>query len=421
MARVAKKKDIKDSEAEGAGMKADARGKRKLPMHIGVRNPYALAETKKGHPIGWKKWTQYHRDKIFHDVFGRSFRDLFDPDQRSTSPVYACKATDPCPSIGWANSSSWMYQDVIHGENVVQGAACDCYFIAALSSVAWTCRSGVIKKDELTNPSCYTIMFYDDTANPPIATSIGVSKNLPVLNNNLVYADSSTVNETWPSYYEKAYAHFYSNLGANQASVQIDVLSQQVLSSLCNGGNPLASLFHLAKPWGYTTKTAKYPATDYADAAAMWTAVNKLTLGNKTKYPMVAWTYIDAPTAAQYLQMTPADWLQKWADYAGDKIIAQHSYSIFGTYQDATTGKMYILLRNPFGPDQGNPAIQQLYTGTWTCANRFYKPGGSLNSALRPATGESSTTPIELSKPDGIFALEAEAFRAYFEAFGWVS
>jgi hypothetical protein len=401
-------------------MREAARGETKLPMHIGVKNPYALAEAKLKERIDWKTLTQSGRDEVFRRAFSSPLKTLFDPAQRLISPVYACRSTDVCPPLDWTNlTPPWFYQDDFHYRDPVQGVVCDCYFIAALSSVAWTCRSGVIKQDELTKPGYYTILLCDDTASPPVTVSIGVSKKLPVSNNNLVCAHSSTDNETWPSHYEKAYAPFFKNLGNNPASYLIDTVSQDVFSCLCNGGNPLASLFHITKPWGFTKKTAKFPATDYADPTSMWTDINNLTIGRKTKCPMVAWTYDDAATAAKNLNMSKQDWLNKWADYAGDGIVPSHSYSIFGTYQEAISKKMYVVLRNPFGPDPGDPLIQQLYTGSWPYTIRYYKAGGNLNPSLGPALGE--TSPLDLSKPkDGIFALEAEAFRAYFAAFGWV-
>jgi hypothetical protein len=398
--------------------KAEAKGRKgsekELRTDIGVRNPYALANAKLKQKIGWKKWTCNQRDDLFNMAFGRSFQELFDTDQRSLSPVYACQAASSCPAVTWAAVPSWFFLDKYQAGDPVQGAACDCYFIAALSSVAWTCQTGVIKKDETTSPSYYTVKFYDDKAG--VVATIGVSKDLPVINNNLVYADSSTANEAWPAYYEKAYAQFSANLGSNTAATQlVATLPQQTMNALCSGGNPLLSLFHITKPWGFTTKTAKFPATDYADAGAMWNAINALTSGNKTKYPTVAWTYRDRDHAAQTLRMATADWLLKWADYASDRIIAQHSYSVLGTYKDATTGRQYIILRNTFGSDHVDPAVPNLYTGLWSCTNRFYKPAGVLNPAILP---DSPTT--DLSYRDGIFALEADAFRAYFEAFGWV-
>jgi len=402
------------------GTKVPAVSKFKLPqkelrMDIGVRNPYALANAALKEKIGWKDLAHDKRDEVFRRAFKKSLKDLFDPDQKSLSPVYACSAASPCPAIGWANLASWLYHDKFHGSDPVQGAACDCYLIAALSSVAWTCQRGVITKDEATNPGYYTVKFYDDMAN--VTATIGVSKNLPVISNNLVYADSSTANETWPSYYEKAYAQLYANLGSNPTTTQlIDTLTQATLNCLCNGGNPLASLYHITKPspYNYTTKTTKYPATDYSDASAMWTAINNLTSGNKTIYPAVAWTYPDKEHAAQSLQMTTDAW--NWADYAGTTIVAQHAYSIFGTFNDTAAGKKYIILRNPFGSDQPDPSIPQLYTGSWSYTNKFYKANGVWNQTIMEPTPQT----INLGNRDGIFALEAEAFRAYFEAFGWV-
>lgn len=342
--------------------------------------------------------------------------------RRSDSPVYTCKDdTNKCPApSAWKDvTPPWFYQDDFHGSDPVQGYACDCYFIAALSSVAWTCRSFVIKQDETTNPGYYTILFFDDSASPSVSVTIGVSKKLPVNGSDVrVYATSSTANETWPSVYEKAYAKFWKNLGSNQSSYLFDTLTQAELDSLCLGGNPLASLLHITQPWGYTQKKVKYTAVDYADATAVWTAINGLTNGTKTKFPMVAFTYDDAAAAASALGMAQESWLQKWEDYQNTKIVKAHSYSILGTYQGG--GKQYIVLRNPFGPAGGDPAISSnlLYTGSWSYTIKYYKPLGAVNFALGPARGERS--PLNLSLPDGIFALEAEAFRAYFKTFGWV-
>jgi len=411
----------KEPGAAGAATRDALQGPRKLPMHIGVKNPYALAAARLKETIDWNKLEHSDREKVFQRAFSMPLRRLFDPAERLNSPVYACQSTDVCPPLGWTNlTPPWFYQDDFHWRDPVQGVVCDCYFIAALSSVAWTCRSGVIKQDTSTNPDYFTMLFHDDSMSPALTVSVAVSRNLPVSNNALVCAHSSTDNETWPSYYEKAYAPFFRNLGKNEATYKVDTVAPEVFSCLCCGGNPLASLFHLTNPWGFTRKNAKYPATDYSDSGTMWVDINNLTIGRKTKCPMVAWTYDDAAMAAKYLNMTKDDWLSKWADYAGNGIVACHSYSILGTYQDATSKRMYVVLRNPFGPDPGDPLVQQLYTGPWAYTIRYYKAGGAVNPALGPAQGE--TSPLDLSTPrDGIFALDAEAFRGYFSGFGWVA
>ena len=135
---------------------------------------------------------------------------------------------------------------------VRQGTCNDCYFIAALISVAYA-ASGFLK----TFPN-YT--FY---AIGGSKTDFSIDKQLAVdSQNQLVYAFTKDRDKTWPGFYEKAYAMWLNNdLKNNQPS----------MATICGGGNGLTALQHITgaalgprntwPPFVAPTGKTKYPTT----------------------------------------------------------------------------------------------------------------------------------------------------------------
>jgi hypothetical protein len=113
-------------------------------------------------------------------------------------------------------------------------------------------------------------------------------------------------------------------------------------------------------------------------------ANHALSITNRViKFPAVAWTDVAG------------------AQYAANTITAQHSYSLLGVTgtkagsPPAWTTK-YVVLRNPYGKGKGDPVMlpEFLFTGAWYTIN--------------------------LSEPDGVFALRADQFVKYFAGYTWV-
>jgi hypothetical protein len=395
---MAKAGKIKDTVRKPA--KRPPVAKQSIRESIGVRNPYAVAEAAVKRRIPWQKWTRRDRKLILEGVFGRPRKEIFGPKTGGLDCPCTPSSDKCCPQPNWKTLTTWKFRDISYGLDPVQGVTCNCYFVAALSSVAWSCRSQI--KENLTGDQ-YKISLYNESTSKWI--DMLNTKSLPLdSSDNFRYTRSSTPNEVWPSYYEKAFVGFLSNPGAATPST-VDTPS---MNTLCACGNPLPALTIIT---GWTVKMSgftrdkKYVKPDCSD---LWTDIKGLTSGFKAKYPVVAWSFKDK--AAANLDTS------KWPDFGVDTIAPNHSYSLLGVYTNNSIN--YVVLRNPFGPDAGDPddpgLAGSLGTGTWTYNDTHYARGGTIDI---PGTSKS----INLGDTtDGVFALSACAFKSYFEGWAWV-
>jgi hypothetical protein len=102
----------------------------------------------------------------------------------------------------------------------IQGCVNDCYFVAALASVAWAAGN---KLSIFPNYQFYGSGWQSLSINSSLAVDAG---------NNLVYARTSS-GYIWPCLYEKAFAKWKS--GQDQPDIK----------NVLNGGNPLTALQNL--------------------------------------------------------------------------------------------------------------------------------------------------------------------------------
>jgi hypothetical protein len=307
-------------------------------------------------------------------------------------------AAAPCSDEGthWATPAGCYYYrqlarspaDVI--DDVVQGCAKDCYFMAALASTAWTkfgnfppARSAALKPE-------YTIQF----PGPNEAKTVDTTLVLDAANKP-VFARPSKYAEIWPAIYEKAYGAFWPPCGQSSLPYTGNYPTRpRPHIPDFPYGDPLVPLQHLnGGSWEDTYyNTVEHKGTCFTE---MEKAINYYGTSGITTKPMVAYSYYDA---AEANTANGTDWIT----YDTELIVANHSYSILGTVKvDAT--QRYIVLRNPFGlllgfdPDHFSDG--DLYKNKWSPTQNFYR---------------------YLSADDGIFALKAELFECYFKTFGWV-
>ena len=364
------------------------------PLSIGVRNPFVCAEHKLQTKINWNEMKPDHKQKKLQEAFQIPYNLLFDPTKGS--PLFVETGdTRPCttyPVNQWAENpegsnyfvTSFAYNDL------VQGYLPDCYFIAALSSVAFA--TGLIQNQPAAP---YNYDFYT----PPVVEgglatkeSVKVVSNfLPLdLNNKYHYSKSFTVGEIWVAMYEKAFACWKNR-----------VTDKPNYSIICTG-DPVLALVNLT---GYkfttykpgtdvgTSTATRYSTKDFGtDATKIFDKIRKQCIipAYKVKFPMVAYTYDPR-------QETPPAGIT----YTDATIVANHAYSVLGVLTIAANN--YIVMRNPWGqmgagPGSGDPSglpAGALASGTWN--------GVNLSDAS-----------------DAIFALRADVFRDYFKGFGWV-
>jgi len=119
----------------------------------------------------------------------------------------------------WINTGMPVSSGTMTYTEPIQGCAKDCYFLAALSSIAWAANS---KLKVFPN-----YQFYNPAAG---WNSVQLGVELAVdAGNNLVYARTSS-GYIWPCLYEKAYAKWKS--GQEQSDIK----------TVLNGGNPLTAI-----------------------------------------------------------------------------------------------------------------------------------------------------------------------------------
>jgi hypothetical protein len=361
-------------------------------LSLGVKNPFVYAEHKSDKKIKWDEMSYEHKQKKLAEIITEvTYDQLFDP--TTGSPLFVQTGDmRPCTTYAvnqWAPNpeGSNYFVNTIAYNDVVQGDLPDCYFIAALSSVAFA--TGLIQNQPAAP---YAFNFYSPPAveggQPTQVPVTGVSNYVPLdLNNKYHYSRSFTAGEIWIAMYEKAFACWKNG-----------VKDKPDYSKICTG-DPVVALVNLTgfkfttyKPGpdvGTSTAT-RYSVKDFGNDATK--IFNKIKSACKftprVQYPMVAYTYdprIESPPSG--------------VTYNDATIVANHSYSVLGVYTVAPNN--YIVMRNPWGqkgPAPGDPSglpAGALASGNWNGVNL-----GDTN--------------------DAIFALRADVFRDYFKGFGWV-
>lgn len=255
------------------------------------------------------------------------------------------------------------FEDVAEVNDPIQGALGDCYFIAALSSVAWARPYTIVN---MARPSgwgnedspVHKVTFYANGNGA--AQSVEVSENVPVTKTtrNWVYARSLDATEIWPAVMEKAYAKWRTNN-------LTDFPNYPAIS----GGDPALACAQLIG--GNRT----YKTNSGTSAGDLWSFVRANSLSRRTVNPMVAWTYASQPSGT---------------NYQSARVVANHAYSVLGW--DYYNNEQYIVLRNPWGTHH---ATLDTRAGVWSAHHISYSAAVPLNT-------------------NGVFAMKVATFKKYF-------
>ena len=421
-------------------------------MFVGVINPYALTEAITGRKFDWKDAKSY---QILEETLEKNYAELFDI--KFNSPLYAglelntdntvkvlksedvkIRATDKMESVnlsnirtlndlsktgikdlnnvsvknarldkgdvkvvlnipklnntfsnrlisasiknivfGIQNSGGWtpagmfwsdrgnFFNDVTEYNDPVQGAVGNCYFIAAISAIAWADPYSIQHKVRATGTGetdrTNAIQFFTKGGGKDAATRLVEVTDNTLVNSssNPVYCRSNDEGEIWPAVYEKAFAKWITNVNDDRPDISRTAF-----------GDPAKAVAQL------TNKTPYYYFTAPRTALDLFGVVRENSISFKTINPMVAWTYGSGK------------------DYTGSNIVGNHAYTVLGW--STVNGKNYIILRNPWGVTEPN----------------------GLNSyqGLISFFDGSFWRPINMIGNDGVFALEINAFKYYFEA-----
>lgn len=391
------------------------------PLTVGVINPYALAEVLLKHSVDWAEVDPH---KVLAEVFAMPYAKLFDP--INNSPLYAglvlnrqtmvmeqvppaslevrgvavpgAEADAPLvtdadtepegPTVAqamaaveatavWADPGVF-FNEAVEVNDAVQGALGDCYFVAALASVAWARTYEIAQRTRATGlrqPEFVDMVPFWDYSGK--LARVEVTELLPLNppTNSYIYCRSSEPGEIWPAVYEKAYAKWRTN----------DTGDRPNYGPLA-GGDPVGACAQL------TGLKRHYCATASMSAHDIWQTVRGSCLSMKTFNPMVAWTY---PTG---------DKSPDKVNYNNAHLVANHAYSILGW--DYRNNREYVILRNPWG---GTEATLDTLAGQWSAWDAPYYGGPGW------------WRPTQMATLDGIFGIAVDTFRKYFAAFGWVA
>jgi|WetSurSiteA1Bulk_404760.scaffolds.fasta_scaffold00780_6 hypothetical protein len=351
-------------------------------LRIGARNPFVFAEHKLNEKIMWKKMSSGQKRKKLEEAFGMPYDQLFDP--KNNSPLFV-KTGDmrPCNTVSnplWApnpEGSSYFITSRAFNDPV-QGDLPDCYFTAALSSMAFLNmipdNKPLPSPPEL--PNTYLFNFFSSAGGS--AQPVKITYNLPLdrATNKYRYSKSFTAGEIWVALYEKAFASW---VGARTDTPDY--------SKICTG-DPVTALLNLTGK-----NTSRYSTTAYTGTQIFDIIKSKCNPATKKVLsPMVAYTYDP--------RIPP---IPPGITYTDGTIVGNHSYSVLGFYGDS-----YIVMRNPWGQKgagQGSGTVLGDPVGL---------PTGTLASGIWNNINLADAN-------DAIFGLKSDVFRNYFKGFGWVS
>jgi hypothetical protein len=374
-------------------------------LSIGARNPFVCAERKLNENIKWREMKAGQKRKKLEKAFGIPYNQLFEPttgDPSIESPLFVGD-TRPCAPIV---NPSWTPTGSVYTtggpptaayNEPIQGNLPNCFFIAALSSVAFAAatipKTSLLQAQPNTPPdsTTYSYTFYNLVNGAPKADlpAVTVSNKLPFDSyNRYPYSKSITTGEIWVAMYEKAFACW-----KNRA------LGDKPDYSLICTGDPVLALLNLTG-WNYTAAT-KCLTKNFKDGTEIYNKIYslcKFTAGYRTTAkPMVAYTYdprIESPPPG--------------ITYTDATIVANHAYSVLGVHK-IPTDNYYIVMRNPWGQKGAMPG------------SGYGDPDPSSLPADALASGPWYQIPNLADPNDAIFALRASVFKDYFKGFGWVT
>ncbi len=275
---------------------------------------------------------------------------------------------DWTPENGVWKDMGEFFNDVTEFSDPIQGAVGNCYFIAALTAVAWADPYRIIHRNRATGTSesarVNAIQFYSKGGGKNAPSKLVEVSDLTVVrssNSNPIYCRSRDSNEIYPALYEKAFAKWILKTNSDKPDVTKTAF-----------GDPVKATAQI------NNKKAVYYNTGSRTGDQLYSIVRENSMSYKTIHPMTAWTYGSSK------------------DYTGTNVVGNHAYTILGwAYKN---NKKYIVLRNPWGVTE--PAGLNTYQGVLSFFDKsFWRP-------------------VNMVGNDGVFAIEANSFKNLFAGLG---
>jgi hypothetical protein len=274
------------------------------------------------------------------------------------------------PGAHWAASGDF-FNETAEFFDPVQGAVANCYYIAALSAVAWATPFRLAHQTRATGPSQAQfndqISFCEPDSGGTLDRAIQVTEAVPLTAGGYpIYCRSSESGESWPAIYEKAYAKLKTGTATDMPDITQTAWGDCVWATAqLNGG------------------TRHYYNTADHSADELWQLLRSNCLSYRTFNPMTAWTYSTGDAAPDHV------------DYASAHVVGSHCYTVLGWAYARC--RRWIVLRNPWGNTEATASVLDatisMYDVSWW-------------------------RPITLKTTDGVFAMEIGAFKKYFAGFG---
>ncbi|MDZ7268877.1 MAG: C2 family cysteine protease [candidate division KSB1 bacterium] len=287
-------------------------------------------------------------------------------------PQSVGQSKDWTPPNGTWGDAGRFFNEAAEFFDPVQGAVANCYYIAALSAVAWAMPYRITHLTRAVGTTqerfLNMIRFYKPDSGGQLDREIEVTDAVPLSNGNFIYCRSSESGEIWPAVYEKAYAKLKTGITGDHPDITATAWGDCVWATAqLTGGRR------------FYYDTPSFSADD------LWNLVRANSLSYRTFNPMTAWTYSSGEAS------------EKKIIYSDANIVASHCYTILGwAYRN---DRKYIILRNPWGYTEAT--VQTLNDTVWLYDISWWRP-------------------INLTAIDGTFALEASAFKTYFAGLGVV-
>ncbi|MEE4285772.1 MAG: C2 family cysteine protease [Mariniphaga sp.] len=277
-------------------------------------------------------------------------------------------SADWTPENGTWKDMGDFFKDVTEFSDPVQGAIGNCYFIAAVSAIAWADPYRIVHRNRATGTGetdrVNAIQFYSKGGGKDAPTKLVEVSDKTIVrtsNNQPIYCRSSDAGEIYPALYEKAFAKWILKTNSDKPDITQTAF-----------GDPVKATAQL------NNKTPHYYNTSSRTGDQLYSIVRGNSMSYKTIHPMTAWTYGSSK------------------DYTGTNVVGNHAYTVLGwAYKNS---KKYIVLRNPWGVTE--PSGLNTYQGVLSFFDKsFWRPVNMIGN-------------------DGVFAIEANSFQNLFAGIG---
>ena len=186
-------------------------------------------------------------------------------------------------------------------DDALQGQVGDCYFIAALASVAKSHPELLEKAIKKNSDGTFTVTFFENKKGKQTPVQITVDGTLAGRRGRLEYAAARNERELWPMIFEKAYAAWKGGFDAIEAGMSATAF--QAITG--------------AKP-------DFFAVTSDSKQAELWKNLKKVTSEGGVAVA-----------------------ISKPSDPSEQGIVADHAYSLLGV--EEKNGQKFVQLRNPWG------------------------------------------------------------------------